>query len=290
KTGHLGLTDQDSIDEAWDKLQAEMKGRPAYSATDTVKPLKAIRSQTPKWKILLRVAAILLIGFGLYSAYDYYGGLTSSASISDSIAIKTIKAEYGQQIKFTLQDGTTGFLNSGSKISYAENFGQKSRMIQLDGEAYFQVNNDRSPHPFLVKTNNAQVRDIGTEFNIQSYSSDSVTTIAVTDGVVEVSALDSSKSPRKGVVIRKGDKAEVSGAESAITVTQADLNYVKGWFEGKLIFKDEPLSKIALRLERSYNVEINIASKDLRNKKISGSFRNEKIENILSALAISVGA
>src|SRR5699024_3536188 len=101
KTGHLGLTDQDSIDEAWDKLQAEMKGRPAYSATDTVKPLKAIRSQTPKWKILLRVAAILLIGFGLYSAYDYYGGLTSSASISDSIAIKTIKAEYGQQIKFT---------------------------------------------------------------------------------------------------------------------------------------------------------------------------------------------
>ena len=89
------------------------------------------------------------------------------------VQIHRLSIPRGETFKVVLSDGTEVLLNSDSRLSYPTVFKGKERVVSLEGEAYFNVTKN-TEHPFIVKSGNVQVRVLGTEFNMCSYTPDNV--------------------------------------------------------------------------------------------------------------------
>lgn len=77
----------------------------------------------------------------------------------------------GGEYLVLLSDGSRVRLNSCSSLRYPVVFTGENRTVELEGEAYFEV--EKSVHPFFVKTSNVNVRVTGTTFNVSDYADDS---------------------------------------------------------------------------------------------------------------------
>ena len=101
------------------------------------------------------------------------------------VQIHRLSIPRGETFKVVLSEGTEVFLNSDSRLAYPTVFKGKERVVSLEGEAYFKVAKDAA-HPFIVKSGNLQIRVLGTEFNVRSYSPTDVRVTLIT-GKVAVS-------------------------------------------------------------------------------------------------------
>src|SRR5690606_13352531 len=134
----------------------------------------------------------IVVGDGI-TYLDGTGVLDNSASsVSTIMSLSTPK---GGTYQITLPDGSKVWLNANSTLKYPSRFGGKERVVELEGEAYFDVSQQSTANsrqasfvPFLVKTNNQTVEVLGTEFNISAYADDPVTKTTLVEGSVKVSA------------------------------------------------------------------------------------------------------
>lgn len=219
----------------------------ASSATDCTEP--GVRRS-----VLYRAAAAatLLLVVGLIMAVQmYYAGLYSTG--------------VGEQRSFHLADGSRVQLNSRSRLRVK--FSEKERAIELlSGQAMFQVEKDRH-RPFVVRAGTAQVRAVGTQFDV--YRRGDATTVTVVEGRVAVSGkkvqlenaaagssavVTSDESPRDGpreVVVSAGERLIVAQAVTP-QPESADVAAATSWIRGQLIFKSTPLSVVVEEFNR-YN-------------------------------------
>ncbi len=207
----------------------------------------------------------------------------------------------GSKSKLVLSDGSSVWLNAGSKLTYNKNFGSNRRNVTLTGEAYFEV--VRMPElPFIVQTPTMQVKVLGTSFNIKSYPNERTSETSVIKGSVEII---SRKRPGEKFVLKPNEKLVVSNQPtrspaiqrtdrtplivlSSVTYAKKDSAIVEtSWVENRLIFDDEPFAEVALKLERFYGVRIIIADNKLQQLHMTGTFVNETIEQALEALQLS---
>lgn len=204
---------------------------------------------------------------------------TISDSEANTTEFNTLSTVKGQQYQVILPDGSKVWLNAASSLTYPANFANlKNRMVQLSGEAYFEVAKDKS-HPFIVKTEQQQVEVLGTHFNINSYDDEKATTTTLLEGSVKV--LDG-----------KGESVLLPGQQSAlaknrIEISKADVNETIAWKNGDFIFNNEEFGSILRQLSRWYNVEIvdNGQHEDLR---LSGTIsRSKNISTVLKALEVT---
>jgi ferric-dicitrate binding protein FerR (iron transport regulator) len=252
------------------------------------KGIRAKRLESNSWVgSIWKLAAIILLGFGLYSLIPQQISNEVSEDIQEAINDKrVIKAEYGEQIRFRLSDQSVVTLNGGSEVSFSENYGLNDREITLSGEAYFEVNNTGQMYPLMVITDKAVVTDIGTSFNVNAYKEKETTDIVVADGEIEVRLNTENTSP--AINLRQGDMVKVEGSEDEFTIQKVDLENALGWMQGKLTFENERFEDIVYRLERFYNIDIEIAVDSLNNERITASFENEQLERVLNVLAVSL--
>jgi ferric-dicitrate binding protein FerR (iron transport regulator) len=252
------------------------------------KGIRAKRLESNSWVgSIWKLAAIILLGFGLYSLIPQQISNEVSEDIQEAIKDKrVIKAEYGEQIRFRLSDQSVVTLNGGSEVSFSENYGLNDREITLSGEAYFEVNNTGQMYPLMVITDKAVVTDIGTSFNVNAYKEKETTDIVVADGEIEVRLNTENTSP--AINLRQGDMVKVEGSEDEFTIQKVDLENALGWMQGKLTFENERFEDIVYRLERFYNIDIEIAVDSLNNERITASFENEQLERVLNVLAVSL--
>ncbi len=102
---------------------------------------------------------------------------------SDGNVTSTIYAPFGARVSFSLPDGTTGMLNSGSKLSYSLPF-KNNRQIKLEGEAWFEVRHDEE-YPFEIRTGNSTLKVLGTSFNMSAYPDENYVEVVLQNGKVE---------------------------------------------------------------------------------------------------------
>lgn len=95
----------------------------------------------------------------------------------------TVEAPYGSKTKLYLPDGTLVWLNAGSKMSYAQDFGINERSLNLSGEAYFEVTRNEEI-PFKVHTEELDVKVLGTKFNFRNYKDDLEAKVCLLEGKV----------------------------------------------------------------------------------------------------------
>lgn len=158
----------------------------------------------------------------------------------------------GQKTMVILPDGSTVWLNSGSNLKYSRDFNNKQRYVELNGEAYFEVQKDKTKQ-FRVEAGRLDVDVYGTSFNIKNYSDDKLQEIVVAEGIVGIA--DRNKEIKRLV---KGERVQLNKESGKITFSEANINLSTAWKENELIFKNTPFVEVVKYLERWYGVNITI--------------------------------
>lgn len=222
---------------------------------------------------LYRVAAILalpvMLGIGWY---------LGSGRNSAETAMCEVTAPKGQISKCILADGTEVWLNAGTTIKYDPTLKGKFREVKLDGEAYFRVSKNKHK-PFVVTTKYAQIKVLGTVFNLKAYSGEDKVETTLEEGSVQFSLNGSNAKP---VEIKPGEQVVYIISEKKIKLDKVDIYLQTAWKDGKFVFKDADLQTIIQELEKLYDVRIHLKNDLLLKLRFRGMFEYE--ENIFSAL------
>ncbi|WP_316794695.1 FecR family protein [Pedobacter frigoris] len=155
----------------------------------------------------------------------------------------TVLTPKGGKYEITLSDGTKVWLNSASSMRYPSSFNGKERRIELKGEGYFEVSHDSS-RPFIVSSDNQEVKVLGTHFNISAYDDDGYIKTTLLQGSVKVNA----------TYLKPGQQATL--IEKNIVVKEVDVQNAIDWKNGKFILKDDDLKTIMRKLSRWYDIEV----------------------------------
>lgn len=160
----------------------------------------------------------------------------------------------GGQYQITLSDGTRVWLNAASSLKFPSTFSRlKERLVELSGEAYFEVKYD-AKQPFRVYTPTQIAEDLGTAFNINSYSDEPYTKTTLVEGSMQVQS-SKDKQVRKPLVLKPSQQASLDAA-GMINISQVNTNEAIGWKNENFIFDGEDLKSAMRKIARWYNVEV----------------------------------
>lgn len=224
-------------------------------------------------RFLTKIAAIMFIPMALALGYQFYNNPnigTLTQTITTPLAART---------SFELPDGSKVWLNAGSTVSFASDFGKKSRIISLNGQAYFDVRKDKIP--FEVKAKNFNVKVLGTAFDVFAYAEEEAA-VTLERGKVEISTIAGT-----GSELHPGQRAVINSTTKQITTSDVDSKSFVSWKDNRLIFIEEPLFKVATCLERWYNLKIDIRDESIKNMKINGTIEYESINEVIDLLSIA---
>ncbi|MBS0032345.1 FecR family protein [Chitinophaga sp. 22321] len=263
--------------------------------------LPAHSSRSHYTRNILAVAAVFA-GL-LFFSWLYF---RTPTGVPQASRIETI-AKPGAKSRLLLPDGSVVWLNSGSRISYAVNFMDSLREVELEGEAYFDVAKN-SQRPFIVRTRDITIKVLGTVFNVKCYPDDNKTEATLIRGSVQVSK--TGDNSRQGLLLHPHEKLvanrttesvsantdhpALSIAENDMVVkrlkeTAADTSMTEtAWVYNKLVFDGEDFLEIAAEMERWYNVKIAINDPAVARYRFHAKFENETITKVLSVLQLSL--
>jgi ferric-dicitrate binding protein FerR (iron transport regulator) len=218
---------------------------------------------------------------------------------------QNIEVPYGSKSRIELPDGSVVTLNSGSRLKYENGLGKGSRTVYLTGEAYFDIKKDEKM-PFYVNTSGIKIKVLGTSFNVKAYPEEKTVETTLISGKVEI--FKSGKNPGQTpmAVLVPGQKAvfdknlgkqipEVQEAfKEESTKLPAPIQVEKvinpelatGWKDNQFVFDNERFEDLVVRIERWYNVEIELSNTELKNARFSGKFDKETIEQAMKALTL----
>ncbi|MFT3934476.1 MAG: FecR domain-containing protein [Chitinophagaceae bacterium] len=260
-----------------------------------------------------RVAAWIAAAASIAAAVVLWVMMGSSQdkanSPSPKIATNTVSTKPGSKSKIELPDGTQVWLNADSKLEYSGDFSGKLREVKLSGEAYFDVVKDKS-RPFIIHTIAAQVKVLGTAFNVRSYAADKTTETSLIRGSVEVTL---NGQPDKKVILKPNEKVIIShegvflkdstvgnknkvsddDRPASMTVQNVHLDkkdkevYETMWVKNKLAFDETPFDNMIAEIERWYNVSIQVKNKNLSANTYTVTFENKTLDEVLEGLQFS---
>lgn len=256
------LAAESSIDvsKAWERFQDRV-------AMQKVSPTILERNRF-SW---MRIAASVIFVLGL-------GGITYLL-VNKPTEPKEIIAQSGQNILVdTLPDGSVITLNKKSTISYPSEFKGNTRSIALKGEAFFDVTPDKKK-PFIISVNDVEVKVVGTSFNIKSENGN--TEVVVESGVVAVTKRS------KTVELNAGEKIIISTNDSNATKEAVSDKLYNYYRTKEFVCDDTPLWKLVQVLNEAYDANIIIGRKELNDKKLTTTFNNESLDQVLEVIQLT---
>ena len=221
----------------------------------------------------MKVAAIFVLGFALHFFLNWQK--TTHHELQHQIHVPT-----GQHVEIMLADGSKVWLNSGSTLTFPSKFNGKKRMVELDGEGFFEVKSDKE-HPFIVSTTKYQVKAVGTSFNIYDYQDSPQFEAALLNGKVEVTTNAKKSSV---VILTPNQRAALCQGVLKVKPIENANNYL--WRKGILYF-NEPLLEVFDKLQEYYDIEFQIRNSSLTRKSpyCTGKFRaKDGLEHIIRVL------
>ncbi len=252
KQGMTGEADGNIV-----SLRVEQRKTPTGAATTPARPQR--RFMRFSVAALLAIVAAGIVGLALNLGLP-----------------KSYRTEVGEQRTFDLEDGSVVYLNARSRIEVA--FDAQARDLRLvEGEALFSVRRDPA-RPFRVHVGDTTVQAIGTQFNV--YRREKQTTVAVLEGVVEI-----SRPEQQPARVSAGETATMS---SAGRIENRDRNVVKAtaWRQRQLVFEWAPLSEIAAEFNR-YNrtPQLRIEDAAIGNRRYTAVFNADDPELLMQFLS-----
>lgn len=208
--------------------------------------------------------------------------LNPNAVVSKESAnlFNTLSTPTGGQYNIILADGTKVYLNTASSIKYPTQFNGNQRVVELEGEAYFEVAKNKNK-AFIVKSNDQAIEVLGTHFNVHAYRNESVIKTTLLEGSVAV-AYKNQK-----LVLKPGEQSNVSNNFNKIEIKKVDTEAAVAWKNGRFKFDNADLKSVMKQLERWYgiNVEYRGNVSDVRFN--GGTFMNKNLSEVLKVLELS---
>jgi len=276
--------------------------------SDREKVLMPIVHDNRRLMQFIKVASVLILFFlggGALSYFVFYHPVDQSF-----ISFNEIKAPLGARSEIILPDGSTVWLNAGSKIKYLNVFNKENRYVSLEGEAYFKIAKN-SKLPFHVKTGDLNIMAIGTEFNVKSYDDEAYIETTLVEGKVSIRQTGQNKRKSQTVYLEPHQKAvyvkenKNLSVEDLKAVRQAkpellklkkgimyvadkvDTEPIIAWKDNKLILKGEELSNLLIKLERKYDVTFLYETDIIKQFRFTGTLENETLTQVLDVIKLS---
>lgn len=203
-----------------------------------------------------------------------------------------ISTPRGGQYHVTLPDGTRVWLNAASSLKYAVRFTEAARIVELAGEAYFEVNAMRSAAgtrvPFIVLASNQCVEVLGTRFNINSYEDEDAVCTTLLEGSVRVSVTspDENRPDETNALLLKPEQQSVLVGDH-LGKREVNAEEMVAWMNGYFSFKHADIKTIMRQLSRWYDLEV-VYEGQIPASTFSGKVdRNMNLSNVLEVLAFS---
>lgn len=207
----------------------------------------------------------------------------NSETISKELVYNELNVPYGKTFALILSDGTEVHLNAGTTLKYPVNFlNGQNRQVFLTGEAFFKVSKDIE-HPFIVESNDLNIRVLGTSFNVSSYSENKNISTVLVEGAVRLYGKDELYSEEKSKLLQPGKKAEWDKENQKITIQKVNTSFYTSWIDGTLVIEKLRFPEIIKRLERHYNIKIINNNKELDNQVFTATFQVENIQEVLES-------
>jgi ferric-dicitrate binding protein FerR (iron transport regulator) len=288
---HPGLKQviENLLNETWEKDQFsipdeyEIKSIPEILSRIHAKiepELKAIRRRKTRQLFInvSRIAAVLVIGI-------FMGILVNTFKKEDPV-IYTSFTPKGSISQVILPDSTMVYLNSDTELRFSYNPSKRRRQVFLDGEAWFQVNENKK-RPFVVSTNYYDVVVTGTEFNVKAYKEEKKIVTTLENGSVVIPSTNKFRMKSSKILV-PGEQF-IFDRESMFTTTQkVRTSYFTSWKENKLIFINMNLSDLIRLLERKFDVDIEVTDKSILNYHYDGTIKNESILEIMDLIKVTM--
>ncbi|MBN1950962.1 MAG: DUF4974 domain-containing protein [Bacteroidales bacterium] len=259
------------------------------SATGRNRPRE--KSLIPIGRFITRAAAILFLPLLLTSLLYYNHTQRKTEPVPQAITqqnpiYQQITSPMGSKTRLELSDGSVVWLNHGSSLRFPLAFTGKERTVYLEGEAYFDVDADMY-RPFIVRAGDMQFRATGTSFNIMAYPEENLVELTLEEGKVKLQKILSDRTLKNFLELDPGQQARYYPEKNRIDFEDVDpANYVS-WKDGKLVMINDPLSRIARKLERWYNVEIDFTSEEMGYIRYSGTFTDETLSQVLNLMELA---
>lgn len=245
-------------------------------------PVVSLDAYRSRWRdARFRAAAAVLVVAGAGLLWKTFSP-ESATPIAVATAPSSFRTDVGAMDSLQLSDGTRVLLGPGSELALTDGYGGTGRELTLKGEARFDVVHDTA-RPFIVHTDAATFRDIGTVFAVHS-DAGSGARVVVTEGAVSVQ----SRKQNATATVNAGDRATI-GAEGELHVERAvtttdDL----AWTTGKLIFRDAPVAQVTEDIRRWYGLELRVDS-GLPTQRLNVTFDRASAASVGSVVAAMLG-
>lgn len=209
----------------------------------------------------------------------------NSSQYTLDTTMNRIDIPYGEKLQLQLSDGTLVWLNSGTTFKFPQNFSPnaKHRKVQLIGEAYFEVSENKN-QPFIVDTKALDIKVLGTEFNVSSYDNDKNHETTLMEGSVQVFKEQQIQNP---ILLSPNEQVVLDKANRLIQKRTVDASIYNSWIEGKLVINHMTFSQILKKLERRHDVQIINNAKGIENNIYRGEFNKESLQETLETIALS---
>ena len=195
-------------------------------------------------------------------------------------SFNTLSTPTGGQYNIVLADGTKVFLNAVSSIKYPTQFNGNQRVVELEGEAYFEVAKDRSK-PFIVKSGNQAIEVLGTHFNVHAYDNEAVVKTTLLEGSVAVT------HKNQKAILKPGQQSNVSDNFNKIAIREVDTEAAIAWKNGRFKFDNADLKTVMRQLERWYGIKVEYRGDVSQVTFNGGTFRNKNLSEVLKVLELS---
>ena len=227
----------------------------------------------------MRIAAVLFVPLLIVSAWMF---LNDGVYHQDDQYI-TLETQMGSKLKTVLPDGTEVWQNAGTTLQYPARFTKRNREVILTGEAYFHVSSDPQ-NPFYVKTTDGTIKVTGTKFNVSAFPDDNFSSVVLEEGKVSYIPANKEEDP---IELQPEEQVVYMKESGSLIKEKTDIEKYTSWTEGKLIFRDDPLSTIIVRLQRWYNAEITLSDPEhlLGGLTFTMTVKNETLPQVLEYLS-----
>jgi transmembrane sensor len=227
---------------------------------------------------IYKIAAILALSLGL--AWTLF--LLNPQQENQLLAIEEIwlekSAAPGEKLNITLPDGSRVWLNSGSMLSFPEQFNGQ-RNVKLSGEGFFDVQEDAS-RPFSVESSGVKTTALGTSFNIKS-GKEAQVAVSLFTGKVKIEDLNANKLTE----LVPGQELIFESETQEWKTGSFDVAKTGVWKDGKFIFENAGLQDVVKTLENWYGVKITLTNAEKVKWKFSGEYQNQMLENVLKSMS-----
>ena len=249
------------------------EGMVLYGGSHKPAARKALMYRLRYWGKRLSYAAAVAAAVAVTALGVRY--FTTESLSHEMMALQT---QPGQRADIELADGTVVTLNSGSRIEYPMTFKGRERRVRIEGEALLKVNHDER-HPFIVSTYAADLKVLGTTFDVVAYKEEERFETILMEGSIQVT---NAGDPSDVQLMKPGDMVTLSGGR--LQRSAADFSRALGWLDGLVILEAKDFKDLMNTFERVYGVQI-VTTANPSIHGLSGEIRiSEGIDHALKVL------